>query len=110
MANAHAQVALENKEGAERAREDFIKGITVNPFDMHSGWRRRAWGRQMLALVNRRDCIAAGHDRTKCCWQHEHHVDRCNKLQRGITSCARCEVEAEVERRRREAAEATVGA
>jgi hypothetical protein len=95
---SHAQAALENKEGAERAIEDFALGNTVNPFGAYSGsgWRRAAWERQTEILTCRRD-----HDRARCCWEHKVHLRVWNLSQWGITSCPVCEVGANVERQAR---------
>jgi hypothetical protein len=102
MDAGHAQAALESKEGAERAIEDFRNGVNANPFSSHDGQRWGAYRSQMQFSINRRDCIAAGHDRTLCCWEHDHHIQRWNRSHRGIKSCPACEVEAEVVRAKRE--------
>lgn len=103
MDSGHAQAALEGKEGAERAREDFSNGITVNPFPRGGGWQHSAWDTQTGILRNRQDCLAAGHDRTKCCWEHDYHRTRWNRSYMGITSCPFCEERADEERERRKA-------
>lgn len=100
MDAGHAQAALESKEGAERAQEDFRAGNTVNPFTKHEGWRMMAWNAQMERQINRRDCIAAEHDRTKCCWEHDWHIQRWNKMSQGITSCPACFETAEIARKK----------
>lgn len=88
MDAGHAQAALENKEGAERARADFEAG-TPNPFTKADGWRAAAWDAQTRRLVCLRD-----DDRTKCCSTHDRHLSFTGRRsQWGLSSCSLCEAE-----------------
>jgi len=104
MSYAHIQAALENKEGAEKAREDFAAGIRNNPFGDYSvqGWRQAAYDQQYKILVNAAAC-KANHPQNACCWEHERHIQRWNRSHWGITSCPVCEEAAGIERKVREA-------
>ncbi len=110
MSYGHIQAALENKEGAERAREDFAAGIRSNPFGTYAenGWRGAAYDQQYKFLVNARDC-KANHPQNVCCWEHERHLKRWDTSQWGITSCPVCEDYAALERKVREAAHKAKG-
>jgi len=101
MSYGHAKAALESKEGAERALTDFEAGVTSNPFGPFEvdGWRRAAWERRTSFLTNRQACLAAGHDRSVCCWEHEHHLLRANHSHWGIYSCPACEPAAQEARK-----------
>lgn len=101
MDAGHAKAALEGKEGAEKAIEDFNAGVNENPFGRYEvdGWRQSAYRRQMSFLIRKRDCKAAGH--TPCCWEHDLHLLRAGHTYMGITSCPACEVRAEAERAKR---------
>jgi hypothetical protein len=97
MSDGHARVALEAKEGAEKAITDFREGLNSNPFTRFSGqWN--AYRRQMDYSLNRRACREAGHDQADCCWEHDRHIRMWNKSQWGIKSCPVCEERAEIER------------
>lgn len=96
MSNGHAQAALENREGALRAIEDFKTEVTVNPFPRGGGWQRLAWETKMAQLVCRRDHGLI------CCQEHiQHLAGRFNKSYMGLTSCSFCEKEVDKERQRR---------
>ena len=96
MSNGHAQAALENREGALRAIEDFKAGIEENPFPVRGGWQRLAWDAKMTQLICRRDHGFV------CCQEHVQHIaGRFNKSYMGLTSCSFCEEEVDKERQKR---------
>lgn len=93
----HMKAALEGKEGAEKALEDFAAGITTNPFGSYEkdGSRGSAWRYKMEILINNRNCAEAGHDVHKCCQEHDRHLALANKVSKGLSSCRFCEEEVE---------------